>query len=58
MAGFLIFGAIPSGLAGTANSATHLYILRFFIGEMIALISTSFIDDSKGAWEQQSSLAW
>ncbi|KDR71725.1 hypothetical protein GALMADRAFT_143523 [Galerina marginata CBS 339.88] len=28
----LILGAIPSGLAGTANSAQSLYVLRFFIG--------------------------
>ncbi|KAF9480636.1 putative high affinity nitrate transporter [Pholiota conissans] len=32
MAYLLILGAIPSGLAGTANSAQSLYILRFFIG--------------------------
>lgn len=32
MAGLLICGAIPSGLAGTARTATGLYIVRFFIG--------------------------
>jgi NNP family nitrate/nitrite transporter-like MFS transporter len=32
MAGLLILGAIPSGLAGTAHSARTLYVLRFFIG--------------------------
>ncbi|PPQ70963.1 hypothetical protein CVT25_012098 [Psilocybe cyanescens] len=32
MAYLLILGAIPSGLAGTANSAKTLYVLRFFIG--------------------------
>ncbi|KAF5354720.1 hypothetical protein D9756_005270 [Leucocoprinus leucothites] len=32
MAGVLILGAIPSGLAGTARSAESLYTLRFFIG--------------------------
>ncbi|KAJ7156527.1 nitrate/nitrite porter [Mycena crocata] len=32
MAGLLILGAIPSGLAGTAHNATSLYVLRFFIG--------------------------
>lgn len=32
MAGLLILGAIPSGLAGTAHNATTLYIIRFFIG--------------------------
>lgn len=32
MAGLLLLGAIPSGLAGTAQSAQHLYVLRFFIG--------------------------
>ncbi|KAJ7085179.1 nitrate/nitrite porter [Mycena belliarum] len=32
MAGLLILGAIPSGLAGTAHSAQTLYVLRFFIG--------------------------
>jgi NNP family nitrate/nitrite transporter-like MFS transporter len=32
MAGILIAGAIPSGLAGTAHNAATLYALRFFIG--------------------------
>lgn len=32
MAGLLVLGAIPSGLAGTAHSARTLYVLRFFIG--------------------------
>ncbi|KAI5984371.1 major facilitator superfamily domain-containing protein [Pisolithus marmoratus] len=32
MAGLLICGAIPSGLAGTAHTANGLYIVRFFIG--------------------------
>jgi NNP family nitrate/nitrite transporter-like MFS transporter len=32
MAGLLILGSIPSGLAGTAHSARTLYVLRFFIG--------------------------
>ncbi|KAJ6569363.1 nitrate transporter [Mycena capillaripes] len=32
MAGLLVLGAIPSGLAGTAHSAQTLYVLRFFIG--------------------------
>ncbi|KAJ7909482.1 nitrate/nitrite porter [Mycena leptocephala] len=32
MAGLLLIGAIPSGLAGTAHSAQTLYVLRFFIG--------------------------
>lgn len=32
MAGLLLIGAIPSGLAGTAHSAGTLYVLRFFIG--------------------------
>lgn len=32
MAALLIIGAIPSGLAGTAHTATGLYIIRFFIG--------------------------
>jgi NNP family nitrate/nitrite transporter-like MFS transporter len=32
MAAVLIVGAIPSGLAGTASKAEHLYVLRFFIG--------------------------
>ncbi|KAJ7719244.1 nitrate/nitrite porter [Mycena maculata] len=32
MAGLLILGAIPSGLAGTAHNAQSLYVLRFFIG--------------------------
>ncbi|KAG1745256.1 major facilitator superfamily domain-containing protein [Suillus lakei] len=32
MAGLLIIGAIPSGLAGTVSTANGLYIVRFFIG--------------------------
>ena len=32
MAAILIFGAIPSGLAGLAHNAVTLNILRFFIG--------------------------
>ncbi|KAL4079388.1 major facilitator superfamily domain-containing protein [Scleroderma citrinum] len=32
MAGLLVLGAIPSGLAGTAHSANGLYFVRFFIG--------------------------
>jgi len=32
MAGLLVLGAIPSGLAGTAHSAIGLYMIRFFIG--------------------------
>jgi len=32
MAGLLIAGAIPSGLAGTAHNAQTLYVVRFFIG--------------------------
>ncbi|KAG2142480.1 major facilitator superfamily domain-containing protein [Suillus clintonianus] len=32
MAGLLIIGAIPSGLAGTVSTVNGLYIVRFFIG--------------------------
>ncbi|KAG8718164.1 hypothetical protein FRC08_005818 [Ceratobasidium sp. 394] len=32
MAALLVLGAIPSGLAGTATKASHLYAIRFFIG--------------------------
>lgn len=32
MAGILVAGAIPSGLAGTATTASGLYAIRFFIG--------------------------
>ncbi|KAF8967745.1 nitrate/nitrite porter [Flammula alnicola] len=32
MAALLVIGAIPSGLAGTARSASTLYVIRFFIG--------------------------
>jgi NNP family nitrate/nitrite transporter-like MFS transporter len=39
MAGILILGAIPSGLAGTAHSAGTLYALRFFIG----ILGASFV---------------
>ncbi|KAJ6459563.1 major facilitator superfamily domain-containing protein [Mycena sanguinolenta] len=34
MAGLLILGAIPSGLAGTAHNAQTLYVLRFCIGSL------------------------
>ncbi|KAJ3562977.1 hypothetical protein NP233_g9238 [Leucocoprinus birnbaumii] len=39
MAGILILGAIPSGLAGTAHNAETLYALRFFIG----ILGASFV---------------
>ena len=32
MAGLLIVGSVPSGLAGTAHNAQTLYAVRFFIG--------------------------
>ncbi|CUA70757.1 Nitrate transporter [Rhizoctonia solani] len=32
MASLLVIGAIPSGLAGAATKASHLYAIRFFIG--------------------------
>ncbi|KAH7929502.1 nitrate transporter [Leucogyrophana mollusca] len=32
MAGLLVLGAVPSGLAGTVSTANGLYIVRFFIG--------------------------
>ncbi|KAG6901834.1 hypothetical protein C0995_007405 [Termitomyces sp. Mi166 len=32
MAGLLVLGAVPSGLAGTAHNANTLYVIRFFIG--------------------------
>lgn len=32
MAALLVIGAIPSGLAGTANGPNSLYAIRFFIG--------------------------
>lgn len=32
MAGILVLGAIPSGLAGSISSAGGLYAIRFFIG--------------------------
>ena len=35
MAGLLVIGAIPSGLAGTVHNATGLYVIRFFIGAQI-----------------------
>ncbi|KAB5593145.1 Nitrate transporter [Ceratobasidium theobromae] len=31
-ASYHVLGAIPSGLAGTATKASHLYAIRFFIG--------------------------
>jgi len=64
MAGFLIFGAIPSGLAGTANSATHLYILRFFIGSLGATVvpcvasTTAFFDKSVVGSANAFSAGW
>lgn len=33
MAGLLLVGAIPSGLAGTASSYSGLCAVRFFIGD-------------------------
>ena len=39
MAAILIFGAIPSGLAGTVHNASSLYVLHFFIG----IVGTTFI---------------
>ena len=32
MAGLLVLGAIPSGLAGTVHNAAGLCVVRFFIG--------------------------
>lgn len=32
MAGILIVGAIPSGLAGTVTTVNGFYAVRFFIG--------------------------
>ena len=32
MAGLLVLGAIPSGLAGTVQTVNGLYLIRFFIG--------------------------
>ena len=32
MAGLLVIGAIPSGLAGTVTTPGGLYVIRFFIG--------------------------
>ncbi|KAF8554961.1 nitrate transporter [Imleria badia] len=32
MAGLLVLGAIPSGLAGTVHTVDGLYLIRFFIG--------------------------
>ena len=33
MAGILVLGAIPSGLAGLVTSVSGLYAIRFWIGE-------------------------
>ncbi|KAI0338848.1 nitrate transporter [Trametopsis cervina] len=52
MAGLLLVGAIPSGLAGTVNSAEGLYVIRFFIGILGATFvpcqvwTTTFFDTS------------
>lgn len=40
MAALLILGAIPSGLAGTINTANGLYVIRFFIGILGATFVT------------------
>ncbi|KAL4063927.1 major facilitator superfamily domain-containing protein [Scleroderma yunnanense] len=40
MASLLILGAIPSGLAGTAHTASSLYTIRFFIGILGATFVT------------------
>ena len=42
MAGLLIVGAIPSGLAGTVSSAQGLYVIRFFIGVFCGLLWWTF----------------
>ncbi|CEQ42497.1 SPOSA6832_04310, partial [Sporobolomyces salmonicolor] len=52
MAGVLIIGSIPSGLAGTISSAGGLYAVRFFIGILGATFvpcltwTTTFYDKS------------
>lgn len=52
MAGILVIGAIPSGLAGTVTSAGGLYAIRFFIGILGATFvpcqawTTCFFDKS------------
>jgi NNP family nitrate/nitrite transporter-like MFS transporter len=49
MAACLILGAIPSGLAGTANSVSGLYAVRFFIGEMApSLIPNLLLTSRRG----------
>lgn len=41
MAGILIVGAIPSGLAGTVTSYQGLLVIRFFIGMCVLLFSSA-----------------
>lgn len=60
MAALLILGAIPSGLAGTINTANGLYVIRFFIGILGATFvtcqawTTAFFDTNvvgTGRWQ-------
>lgn len=54
MASLLLVGAIPSGLAGTANSANALYAIRFFIGDL-PLLFVACKHISKLPWFNQVS---
>ena len=52
MAGILVIGAIPSGLAGTVKSAQGLYVVRFFIGLSLFVLHGNYCYDRplKESW--------
>ena len=63
MAGLLVLGAIPSGLAGTAHTVEGLHLIRFFIGMLGAIFvtcqawTTAFFDKNvvgRGNWFSSS----
>ena len=67
MAGLLVLGAIPSGLAGTAHTANGLYFVRFFIGILGGTFvtcqtwTTAFFDKNvvgTGNWSSAVLIYW
>ena len=67
MAGLLVLGAIPSGLAGTAHTANGLYVIRFFIGILGGTFvtcqtwTTAFFDKNvvgTGNWFSNIIICW
>jgi len=67
MATLLILGTVPSGLAGTANTANGLYLIRFFIGILGGTFvpcqawTTTFFDKNvvgSGDWSSSILICW